>query len=147
MKLPEEPLNEEARIRELLSLNILDSEADANLDMITELASSVCGTPIALISLIDSDRQWFKSRVGLGATETPRDYAFCAHAINQPDEVFLVKDSTQDERFVDNPLVTGEPHVIFYCGVPIVTEAGNAIGTVCAIDNQPRELNEFQINS
>lgn len=147
MKLPEEPLNEEARIRELLSLNILDSEADANLDMITELASSVCGTPIALISLIDSDRQWFKSRVGLSATETPRDYAFCAHAINQPDEVFLVKDSTQDERFVDNPLVTGEPHVIFYCGVPIVTEAGNAIGTVCAIDNQPRELNEFQINS
>jgi signal transduction histidine kinase len=147
MKLPEQPLNEDARIRELLALNILDTEADENLDMITEIASSVCGTPIALISLIDSERQWFKSRVGLSATETPRDYAFCAHAINQPDEVFMVKDSTKDERFFDNPLVTGEPHVIFYCGVPILTESGHAIGTVCAIDSQPRELNDYQINS
>jgi|GEM_PF-1898942 len=147
MKLPELPLNEDARIKELLALNILDTEADENLDMITEMASSVCGTPIALISLIDSDRQWFKSKVGLGASETPRDYAFCAHAINQPDEVFMVKDSTKDERFFDNPLVTGNPHVIFYCGVPIVTDSGQAIGTICAIDNQPRELNEHQVNS
>lgn len=147
MKLPELPFNEDERIRELLSLHILDTEPDQDLDLITELAANICGTPISLISLIDTNRQWFKSRVGLGATETPRDYAFCAHAINQPDEVFIVNDSTKDERFFDNPLVTGDPHVIFYCGVPIVTPSGNAIGTVCAIDNKPRELNDSQIEA
>jgi signal transduction histidine kinase len=147
VKLPPLSENEEQRLRALMELDVLDTEPDQDLDLITELASSICETPIALISLIDSKRQWFKSRVGLEASETPRDYAFCAHAINEPDNVFLVSDSRTDERFFDNPLVTGEPRVIFYCGVPIVTSDGHAIGTVCAIDNEPRVLTEFQINS
>jgi signal transduction histidine kinase len=147
MKLPKLTENEEQRLRALLDLNVLDTDPDQDLDLITELASSICETPIALISLIDSKRQWFKSKVGLEASETPRDYAFCAHAIQEPNNVFVVSDSRTDERFFDNPLVTGDPKVIFYCGVPIVTSDGHAIGTVCAIDNEPRKLTEFQVQS
>lgn len=147
MKSPKIPGNEASRMRDLLELNLLDTPANLDLDLITEMVSNICETPISLISIVDSDRQWFKSKVGLDASETPRDLAFCAHAINEPDQLFLVPDATKDERFHDNPLVTGDPNVIFYCGFPILSENGNALGTLCAIDNKPRELNEHQKES
>ncbi len=114
---------------------------------ITKIASEICQTPISLITLIDSDRQWFKSNHGLNVRETPRDYAFCAHAINSPDEILTVKDSREDNRFVDNPLVTGYPNVIFYAGVPLINTEGFSLGTICVIDNQPRELTVNQLES
>ncbi len=147
MKSPKIPDNEASRMRDLLELNLLDTPANLDLDLITEMVSNICETPISLISIVDSDRQWFKSKVGLDASETPRDLAFCAHAINEPDQLFLIPDATKDERFHDNPLVTGDPNVIFYCGFPILSENGNAIGTLCAIDNKPRELNDHQKES
>ncbi len=147
MKSPKIPDNEASRMRDLLELNLLDTPANLDLDLITEMVSNICETPISLISIVDSDRQWFKSKVGLDASETPRDLAFCAHAINEPDQLFLIPDATKDERFHDNPLVTGDPNVIFYCGFPILSENGHAIGTLCAIDNKPRELNDHQKES
>jgi len=144
---PAIPSNENERLKELQSFNILDTIEEADFDALTRLASQICGTPIALISLIDPDRQWFKSHHGLAARETPREYAFCAHAINSPDSLMVVSDSRADERFADNPLVTGEPHVIFYAGCPLVSTAGLAMGTLCVIDHSPRELTEAQLQS
>lgn len=135
--------DEETRLASLYSLNILDTEADPNLDELTKLASNIAGTPIALVSLIDEKRQWFKSRVGLDASETPRDVAFCHHAILQ-DEIFEVEDSREDETFKNNPLVTGQPHVIFYAGMPLKMEDGSNIGTLCVIGNKPQKLTEAQ---
>jgi diguanylate cyclase (GGDEF)-like protein len=141
------PTNELARIEELLDLNILDSLPEQAYDDITYLASRICDTPIALVSLVDSERQWFKSRVGLDATQTSRDVAFCAHAILEPSELFVVRDATVDLRFANNPLVVEEPAVRFYAGAPLVSSAGNALGTLCVIDNHPRELTEVQTRS
>ena len=137
------PPDEEERLRHLEELKILDTEIDKNLDAITKLAAEICETKISLVSLVDRDRQWFKSRFGLEATETPREYAFCAHAI-LGDELFEIEDSRNDERFHDNPLVTGPPNVIFYAGYPIEVNGGHKIGTLCAIDDKPRKLNDFQ---
>lgn len=137
------PSNEEERLKHLKELQILDTEIDKNLDAITKLASQICETKISLVSLVDRDRQWFKSRFGLDASETPREYAFCAHAILQ-DDLFEIEDSRKDERFHDNPLVVGAPNVIFYAGYPIEIDGGHKIGTLCAIDNRPHKLNEFQ---
>lgn len=146
MQSAKKPSHEEVRLQSLHALNILDTLPEKDFDEITHLASMICNTPIALISLIDKDRQWFKSTVGLNISETSRDLAFCAHAILQND-VFIVPDSTEDERFADNPLVIGEPHIQFYAGAPLLSPDGQTIGTVCVIDSQQRTLNEEQLRA
>lgn len=139
------PTQEPARLADLRAQQLLDTLPEAMFDDIARVASAVCGTPIALISLVDSDRQWFKAKVGLQATQTPREQAFCAHAILDPHTPLVVPDATQDARFAHNPLVTGAPDIRLYAGAPIVSAAGHALGTVCVIDNRPRELSAEQI--
>lgn len=136
---PPVPLDEAARVAELKDYDVLDTEAEADFDDLTRLASHICGTPIALMTLVDADRQWFKSNIGLSVSQTPRDRAFCAHAIVQPD-VMIVPDATRDARFAGNPLVTGDPGIRFYAGAPLVTPSGRSLGTMCVIDRTPRTL-------
>jgi diguanylate cyclase (GGDEF)-like protein len=138
------PANERERLNVLADYNIMDSLPEQAYDDFVKLASAICGTPIALISLLDEDRQWFKADFGLGVSETPRSQAFCAHAIMNPDDVMTVEDATADERFATNPLVTGDPHIRFYAGAPLVAPTGEALGTICVIDRQPRTLSETQ---
>lgn len=141
------PANEQKRLAALASYQILDTLEEKDFDDLTLLASEICHAPISLISLLDDKRQWFKSHTGLPIQETSKEFAFCAHAITSEKDVFIVNDATKDERFADNPLVTGDPHVTFYAGVPLVTGEGFALGTLCVIDHQPKQLTDAQIKA
>jgi anti-sigma regulatory factor (Ser/Thr protein kinase) len=138
--------DEAARLAALRRYRILDTDPERAFDDLTLLASRICGTPIALITLIDVDRQWFKSRVGLSMTETSRSISFCTHAIEQND-LFVVPDARQDRTFRENPSVTGDPHIRFYAGAPLITPDGQALGTLCVIDRVPRTLTTDQVEA
>lgn len=144
---PPIPENESERLENLESYNILDTLPEEDYDNITKIAAQICETPIALVSLVDSKRQWFKSRYGVDATETPKEYAFCAHAINKPLEPFIINDARIDERFHDNPLVVDQPNVIFYAGIPLTDGESSSVGTLCVIDHQPKSLSESQVET
>lgn len=139
-------LNENERLNKLLSYHILDTPEEDDFDELVNLASSICKTPISLISLIDDKRQWFKARHGLEVTETPREISFCQHAIKK-EELFIVSDALLDARFSNNPLVLGGPDIRFYAGMPLTTTDGFNLGTLCVIDTVPRILNEEQKES
>jgi len=132
------------RLRALRSFGVLDTDPEEAFDDLTALAAHVCGTPMALVSLVDSDRQWFKSRLGLAVCQTPREVSFCAHALSG-DRALVVSDATLDPRFADNPLVTGEPGLRFYAGAPLVTGTGYVLGTLCVLDVVPRALSGLQV--
>lgn len=140
------PRDEQRRLAALAAYDLRDRVAEAELDDVTRLAAAICRVPIALVSIVECDRQWFKSRFGLTLEETPRDVAFCAHAI-LGDDTMVVEDARRDERFHDNPLVTGEPFIRFYAGVPLVVASGERIGTLCVIDREPRSLDSAQLDA
>ena len=144
---PKDHPQERERLQSLDSFSILDTLPEEDYDNLTAIAAEICGTPISLVSLLDGKRQWFKSHHGLDVTETPKEYAFCAHAINCDDEVFIVQDARIDPRFKNNPLVLREPLVIFYAGVPLKDEKGLPLGTLCVIDHTPRLLSKSQVKS
>lgn len=132
---------EPERLLDLQALNILDTESEERFDRLTRLLADALGVPIALVSLVDGERQWFKSHCGLDVSETPRETSFCAHALHQP-ELFIVPDATLDPRFAANPLVLGEPKIRFYAGAVLRGPAGMPVGTCCMIDRKPRVLDE-----
>ncbi len=136
--------DEATRLVALAASGLVDSPAEARFDRIVRLAAAVTGSPIALISLLTAERQWFKARVGLEAQQTPREWAFCSHAIleHQP---FVVEDAAADARFAGNPLVQDDPRIRFYAGVPLRDQAGNALGTLCVIDREPRKLRAAEL--
>ncbi len=139
MLIPGKPSNEDDQIQMLQGLNVLDTAPEERFDRLTRLAKRLFDVPIALVSLVEKDRQWFKSCVGLSVTETPRDFSFCGHAILK-NEMLLVPDARQDERFWDNPLVTGKPYIRFYAGYPLTVPNDYKMGTLCLIDFKPRHF-------
>lgn len=145
MLAPALPENEEQRLQSLKSLKILDTPAEERYDRLTRIACRLMNVPIALVSMVDSTRQWFKSKQGLDMDESPREISFCGHAI-LGDDIFIVPDTWKDQRFVDNPLVSGEPHIRFYAGFPLKNLDGQKIGTLCIMDTHPRELSQDDID-
>ncbi len=138
---------EDLRIQVLKEYDILDSPSEEDFDQLTKLASCIADTPISLVSIVDSDRQWFKSRVGLGLSQGPRATSFCGHAIHvEAQDIFIVEDATMDDRFKDNPLVTDDPNIVFYAGVPLYGKGDMPLGTLCVIDRKPKVLSDKQIN-
>lgn len=138
------PANDRARLEALRALLVLDTPPEQRFDKIVQFAASEFGVPIALLSLVDENRQWFKARVGLDVCETARDISFCGHAIAQ-DDIFVIPDARADARFADNPIVTGPPNVIFYAGAPLAAPSGHNVGTLCLIDHQPRTLDATEL--
>ena len=141
MQKPKVPENEAARLKTLQSLNILDTHADDRFDRLARMAKRLFDVPIALVSLADANRQWFKSCIGLDVYETPRDISFCGHAILS-DNIFIIPDTLEDKRFADNPLVTNAPNIRFYTGCPLKAPNGLKVGTLCIIDHAPRHFSE-----
>src|SRR5262245_13290901 len=139
------PENEPSRLKALQEYKVMDTLPEQAYDNFTRLASLICKTPIALITLLDEERQWFKSRIGLERTEIPREDALCNHTIMQPDDITVVNDATQDGRFAGNPLVTAEPKIRFYAGAPLVTSNGEVLGTICVMDAKPRGITQDQV--
>jgi GAF domain-containing protein len=133
------PANEKRRLEVLWSYDVLDTPPEQTLDDLTQLAATLCGTPVAMISLVDENRQWFKSRQGFDDTETARDISFCAHTILRQ-EVMVVPDARRDKRFAHSPLVKAKPHIRFYAGAPLITPDGFPLGTLCVIDHRPRRF-------
>lgn len=144
MQEPDFPENEAQRIKDLHSLDILDTEPEERFDRVTRIAKHLFDVPIAVVSLVDSQRQWFKSCIGIPVRETARNISFCGHAIND-EQAFIINDATKDPRFLDNPLVMGDPYIRFYAGVPLVYHNNTKLGTLCIIDTKPRELSMEQI--
>ena len=144
---PSKHENETERLQELNSFSILDTLPEKDYDDITRIASEICNTKISLISFIDEDRQWLKSSHGYVASQTSRDKAFCAHAINGQDDLFIVQDAREDKRFCDNPMVTGHPNITFYAGVPLKSDKGLPLGTLCVVDNEAKSLSDSQKKS
>lgn len=142
---PSIPPNEEQRLKELEAYQLIGTAEDDDFDFITSMAAQITDSKISLISFVLEDMQWFLSHHGIAAREASREYSFCGHAINKPDEVMIVEDARRDERFSDNPHTTGEPHVIFYAGVPLVTPNGMPLGTLCVVDDHPKKLSSNQV--
>ncbi len=138
------PQDEARRLEALQRYDILDSISEQTYDDLLAIAAGICGTSMGAVTLVDAQRQWFKANKGLPVDETPRDIAFCAHAILTPDELFVVPDALADVRFFDNPLVTGHPNIRFYAGAPLVLQGGEAVGTLCVIDDSPHDITPFQ---
>ncbi len=142
---PPTPPNEQYRLKALESYRILDTLPEQDFDDITRIAAYVCDTPISLVSLLDPNRQWFKSHFGLQVQETPRQVSFCGHAILEPRQPFIVENARLDARFYDNPLITGDPYIVFYAGIPLITKDGHALGTLNVIDTKSRSLSSEQL--
>ncbi|MBC8035441.1 MAG: GAF domain-containing protein [Chitinophagaceae bacterium] len=139
------PENEALRLKALDAYNIIDTMAENEYDCITRIAAHICNTPVSLISLLDQNRQWFKSSYGFKIAETPREYSFCNSTIMDGQSILIVPDLRVDKRFSDNPLVKGEPNVVFYAGAPLITPEGYVLGSICVLDDQVRTLDENQI--
>lgn len=146
MKKPDIPQDEAVRLKTLRSLNILDTSSEERFDRLTRMAKRMFNVPIALVSMVDENRQWFKSCIGLSVSETSRDISFCGHAI-LGDDIFVIPDATKDERFVDNPLVLNEPYIRFYAGCPLRFTDGSKLGTLCIIDQKPRTLSDEDLEA
>lgn len=143
MKIPAKPENESARLKALLETEILDTAPEEVFDRLTKLAAEICGTEFSVISLTDSERQWFKSTFGFEASEGPRDISFCGHTILDT-KIMEIIDARTDERFSGNPYVIGEPHIRFYAGAPLIDSHGNALGTLCVFDSTTKTLENYQ---
>ena len=142
MQAPSIPKNENERLNELYDSGLLDTPKESDFDNLTNLAASIFDSPVSIITLIDENRQWFKSCLGLPEeiTETPREISFCGHAINNPSEILVIPDARLDNVFSDNPLVTGDPKIVFYAGAPLISKNGYPLGTLCIIDFKPRKI-------